>query len=250
MKNIEVHKSKRRINVSDVDFNSKLRLDNIFNILQNEALEHSEKIGVGFKTYMKKSQTWVLTWAKIKINQYPEFEDEIEIHTWLKKIFKLYTLRDFTFFDKNKREIINASTGWLLLNLENLRPIRPEEIPETVSFLPEKNAISDLPQKIIIKEDLKEVFRKKIYYSDIDVNFHVNNSKYIEFILNSFPIEFLKENEIEMIELYFISDSKINDEIEVLSNHTINNQDAFFKIRNKTKNSVVLRANIKLRKIG
>lgn len=242
MKDYSLNKSKIRINISEVDFNAKLRLDNIFNIMQNEALKHSEKIGVGFKSYMKKNQTWVLTWAKIKIIEYPTFEDEIEVNTWLKRTFKLYTLRDFAFYDKNGNNIINASTGWLLLNISNLRPLRLENIPDTVVFLENRNAINELPDKISINKELKIRFEKTVFYSDLDMNFHVNNSRYIEYILNSFPIDDFRNKEIKEITLYFISDARINESIQVYTDYKKGDNIIQCEIRNKSRNSIILKS--------
>jgi len=249
MKDYSINESRIRINISEVDFNAKLKLDNIFNIMQNEALKHSEKIGVGFKSYIKKNQTWVLTWAKIKIAKYPKFEDEIQVNTWLKRTFRLYTLRDFAFYDKDGENIINASTGWLLLNLSNLRPTRLENIPNTVSFLENKNAIDELPNKILIKNELKIRFEKRVFYSELDVNFHVNNSRYIEYILNSFPIDDFRNKEIKEITLYFISDAKLNEDIQVYTDYERENSIIQCEIRNKSRNAVILKSIINFKDI-
>ncbi len=228
------------ISLSDVDFKGHYKLNSIFESMQNEALHHSNRIGVGFNKFLSDGQIWVLSWVKIKIIEYPVFEERILLKTWLKEQYKLYTIRDFIFFNKIDEPIIRASTGWLLLDAKSKRPTRPRNLPETVNFLPKQSALDEKPRKIDDKDDLKTIFEKKIYYTDLDLNFHTNNSKYIEIILNTFPLEKHKTKKIKEMSLYFLSEAKYGDNIKVLSKKEINGSD-FIKIMNITTKKQILR---------
>ncbi len=240
---IKVWERESEIPISYVDFEGKLRLDSIFNIMQNEALNHSEKIGVGFKKFLKDNQIWVLTWAKIKIDKYPKFEERIMLKTWLREQYRLFTIRDFLFSDESGHISVRASTGWLLLNAKTKRPERPKDLPKTVKFLSDKKALEDYPRKL---KDFEyhggKNSRKKIQYTDLDLNNHTNNSRYIEFVLNSVFAENLKKKEISTFELFFFSDSKFSEEIECF----LKNQEKLTNILiiNNTKNIKILRADI------
>ena len=48
-------------------------------------------------------------------------------------------------------------------------------------------------------------------YSDIDINGHVNSIKYIEHILDLFPIEFFKEKRIKRFEMAYVAESYYGD---------------------------------------
>ncbi len=78
-----------------------------------------------------------------------------------------------------------------------------------------KNALPDLPQKIVpsIKPDL--IYTTKIRYSDIDLNQHANNAKYIELMLDCFEKEFHKEHTVKSLVVSFNAESKFGDEIQL-----------------------------------
>ncbi len=240
---IEIWERELEIPISYVDFEGKIRLDSIFNIMQNEALNHSEKIGVGFRKFLKDNQIWVLTWAKIKIDKYPRFEEKIVLKTWLREQYRLFTIRDFLFLDEYGNMSIRVSTGWLLLNAKTKRPERPKNLPKTVKFLSDKKALNEFPKKLKDFEYYeKKGIEKKILYTDLDLNNHTNNAKYIEFILNSVFSENLKRKEISTFELFFFSDSKFMEEIECLfKEHDITTN---VLIMNNTKKAKILRADI------
>jgi acyl-ACP thioesterase len=56
---------------------------------------------------------------------------------------------------------------------------------------------------------------KKFRYTDIDVNKHVNNTRYIEMILDSYSTEHHKNNLIKSMAASFISESFYDDEVEI-----------------------------------
>ena len=50
-------------------------------------------------------------------------------------------------------------------------------------------------------------------YSDIDINGHVNSIRYIEHILDLFPIELYKESRIRRFEMAYVAESYYDDEL-------------------------------------
>ena len=48
-------------------------------------------------------------------------------------------------------------------------------------------------------------------YSDIDINGHVNSIKYIEHILNLFPLEVFKEKFVKRFEIAYVAESYYGD---------------------------------------
>lgn len=62
--------------------------------------------------------------------------------------------------------------------------------------------------KVTEKTPLVE-YRTK--YSDIDINGHVNSIKYIEHILDLFPIEVFKEKRVKRFEMAYVAESYYGD---------------------------------------
>lgn len=50
-------------------------------------------------------------------------------------------------------------------------------------------------------------------YSDIDINGHVNSIRYIEHILDLFPIEMYREKRIRRFEMAYVAESYYGDEL-------------------------------------
>ena len=65
-----------------MDPKSRAHLTSICNFLQEGAGAHAESAGFGFEDMMKRNQVWVLSRLKIEIEDYPIWQQEVELKTW------------------------------------------------------------------------------------------------------------------------------------------------------------------------
>jgi len=116
----------------------------------------------------------------------------------------------------NKDEIIARGTSaWLLLDSKSLRPKILTQLYPELKLLDTKDALPDLPEKINSETDMEKVYSKKIGYSDIDLNQHTNNAKYIELMFDCFEQNFHKEHWVKSITVSFNAQTKFDEEIEL-----------------------------------
>lgn len=211
----EFYENGRTIQAHEVDFTNRLRIDSLFMLLQDVAAEHADKLNLGYSALTEHSLGWVLSWAKVNITSFPEFGEEIKIRTWPKKKYKLYSLRDFYIYDKSDRIIIKATTAWLPINIKTKRIIDTSSLPAPINYQEMESAVDELPHKVTEQEDKKLIFTKHMRYTDLDLNQHVNNIRYIELIMDSFPKEHYEKFQPVSISVNFVSESGYNDEIEI-----------------------------------
>lgn len=201
------------IQAHEVDFMNRLRADSLFMLLQDTAAFHADKADLGYKSLSKHNLAWVLSWAKVEIEELPGFGEEIKIATWPKKRYKLYVLRDFYVYI-NEKIIVKAATAWLPINMKSKRIIDSTALPAPIQYL-EQSAIDEIPQKVIEQQSREFVLTKKMRYSDVDLNQHVNNIHYIELIMDSFGKDKYEKAGLKSLEVNFVSESIYNDELEV-----------------------------------
>jgi acyl-ACP thioesterase len=66
-----------------------------------------------------------------------------------------------------------------------------------------------------LPELLNPDFRRKrqIEYTDIDLVYHVNNVKYIELIMNSFPLHTHKKKNVRTLEINYLGEAKYGEDV-------------------------------------
>ena len=74
-----------------------------------------------------------------------------------------------------------------------------------------------MPSKIVASEDNIQIETRKIHYSDLDFNCHMNNVRYVELLMDTHDFEFYKTHRPSFISLNYIKEIKENEMVTVYS---------------------------------
>ncbi len=232
-----------KISAFDVDANNRLRINRVFDYFQDVASNDAERLGFGYKNFIPKGLFWVLSWVKFEFMSYPKFMDEVKIQTWGKKQHKLYSMRDFLLLNSNGELIVKGTSAWLLLDSKSLRPKILTQLYPKLKLLDTKDALVDLPQKINRAEKMGLVYSRTIRYSDIDLNRHTNNAKYIELMFDCFDQTFHKEHTVKTLTVSFNAETKFDEEIELYKGSIDTSIPShYIEAKNKTSGATVFQA--------
>jgi acyl-ACP thioesterase len=208
-----IFKRHYEINSIFVNARKKLGLYALLNLLQDAAWTHANELGFGYEDSLRRKVFWVLTRQKVVMQEWPAWHESIEIHTWIRPILKSFTYRDFEIFHED-RKIGEATTSWVLLDADTRRPttIDFENIDNIVR---KEGALEIDAPKISLKPDLESRAEFQVRNSDLDVNEHVNNTKYAQWILDSIPREWHHEFELHSFEVNFLAETFSQDLISI-----------------------------------
>jgi len=238
------------IRTNDADFNNRVKVNSIFIFLQDIAAEHANKLHLGYDDLIKKELGWVLSWIRVEIDEYPKFTDNIKVKTWPKCKYKLFYIRDFLIYNENNKAIIKASTAWLPVNIKTKRIIDLQSAGINIPYEKEENALTVYPEKIIFNKESKIIESKIFKYSDLDLNQHVNNTKYVEMILDCFSKDFHSAHVIKNITVSFQAESFYGDEVEIsISNQSSTEMINIVEAKNKISWKTVFQSIVEWSKI-
>jgi medium-chain acyl-[acyl-carrier-protein] hydrolase len=201
----------------EVDAKGKASLPTLSKFMQETAYNHANHLEFGYHQLKEKNLFWVLSRLLIKIDRYPKWGDKIQIRTWPSGVERLFAYRDFRVLDEKGTQLAAAGTVWLMLDAQKRRPQRAEELKARIKLLPNERALEQRPAKIPGLSNPVEGRFFPVRYSDLDLYNHVNNAKYIEWILDSFPAEMHREFTVTEFEINFLSEAKLGDEAAILT---------------------------------
>lgn len=197
-----------------VNFQKKLGLYHLINILQDAAAIHADNLGYGHKDMKRLKTFWVLARQTLVMNKWPEWHDKLTVRTWVRSGDGAFFHRDFQMFLHGEL-IGECSTTWVTLDLETRKTVIVDRNKIT-SLLHDSERLSFNPQKIKPLTDLQELISFKVRNSDIDHNMHVNNTKYAKWILDSIPFDWQQKYTLKGYEINFIAETKLGDLITIL----------------------------------
>jgi acyl-ACP thioesterase len=149
------------------------------------------------------------------MDEYPGWGEKIKVKTWLTGMGRLFALRNFSITNSKDKIISTARSAWLVLDLKSRRPQRIEPLFKRILPLLDCPAEVEEPEKIPGSVHPKKENLFKVRYSEIDRHHHVNNTKYIEWILDSYPFEMHQKFHIHTFEINFLAESSREDEISI-----------------------------------
>ena len=215
------------ISFDEVDTKNEAFLPVLWSFMQETAWHHADHLRLGYSDLMEHNYFWVLSRLSIQMEEYPRWGDQIRVKTWLAGIGRLFALRHFSIADSKGKIIGTAKSAWLVLDLESRKPRKIGPVFKHIEHLFEGVSVTEEPEKIPPPAYPKMEKSYTVRYSDIDMHHHVNNIKYIEWVLDSFPFEMNQTHQIHTFEINFLAESSCGDAIAIHSEPLQESQPAF-----------------------
>ena len=142
---------------------------------------------------------------------------------------------------KEGEEIARAASVWALVDIKEGKLIKVNDYSVGFENEPIPETVSPMRIKMPPAESFLSVGKRRIVYSDIDYNMHMNNTRYPNMLCDF--MELADTDRIAGMTLSYLHEAALGDELEVLSAKTEDNY--FFKTVGKD-GKVCLEAMVRL----
>lgn len=218
-----------QIQPQDVDFQYQVTIAALGNILLTTAGFNADHNGFGMRRLNDMNAAWVITRIGIQMDIFPKQYEEIKVETWVEKVERISTTRNFKIYDKNNRVIGGASTHWVMLDLATRRPKFLNEIDDLLVFSDKDPGVIE-PLIKLSAINGKLFNQRKVRYSDIDINGHTNSMRYIEWISDCFSLDTYRRKHLKRFEINYAHEVMFDEEVGVYGEE-IEKDDFRFEIR-------------------
>ena len=203
------------------DFTKHLFIGHLGNNLLNAADFHSNDRGYGVNYLNSVNKTWVLSRLSVELDKIPAIYEDFVVETWIDSVMRYFTNRNFKITNKDGYVYGYGKSIWAMIDTTTRQPVDILKTSnETISEYLEADYANPIKKSSRVKldDDLKLQQSILTTYSDIDINGHVNSIKYIEHILDLFPIEYYKKYRIKKFDIAYIMESHNNDKLNFYTN--------------------------------
>ena len=203
------------------DFTKHLFIGHLGNNLLNAADFHSNDRGYGVNYLNSVNKTWVLSRLSVELDKIPAIYEDFVVETWIDSVMRYFTNRNFKITNKDGYVYGYGKSIWAMIDTTTRQPVDILKTSnETISEYLEADYANPIKKSSRVKldDDLKLQQSILTTYSDIDINGHVNSIKYIEHILDLFPIEYYKKYRIKRFDIAYIMESHNNDKLNFYTN--------------------------------
>jgi len=209
-----VFSKKWEINFTQCTPNGYMKYTDLCNILQLTAGDHAEIGGISFTDMQEFNQAWVLSRMKLEIESLPKWRDVVTVKTWIISLENSRSVRALEVYVGDKK-LIGCETFWAVFNTKIRRPEGLALPHEHFEKFPELLSTSERVKKVDLYDDMKNVNRRKVVLSDLDIVNHVNNVKYLEWCLDLVDVKLILKQKISSIDMNFMKELIMDDEVAI-----------------------------------
>lgn len=200
-----------------VDMSGRIFMGILGNHLLNAAGNHSQRRGWGISALNESQHTWVLSRLSIEMKEMPRQYEHAEVRTWVESVIKLFTNRNFAILRPDGTPYGYARSIWAMIDVNTRKPCDLLSLydGDIVRYVvnPEENVCPIEGHGRFRFRNAELVRTIETYYSDIDINGHVNSIKYIEHILDLFPREKFTGQGIRRFEIAYKTEAYMGDRL-------------------------------------
>lgn len=186
---------------------SKLRIHNLFMLLQEAAYLSAENLGFGYSNLKTNNMAWVLSNLKVQFLEFPQWTDSISIETWPSGFNRLYGFRDYSIKTAQGKSLMNSTSEWMAIDVESRRPVNINDFEIELPDYGERSLDEKLsrlnPKRF---GEGKEIFEVIVPYSAIDENGHVNNAEFVKWSFDGLKKAEINFENISSLQVSFISE--------------------------------------------
>lgn len=187
------------------------------------ATEHADKLGVGFRELQSNDNSWVLSRVTFELNRFPRMFETYTLTTWIEGFNRLFSERNFEIRSADGEIIGYVRSIWVAINSSTRRPADLSQFAHLAETVADRPCPIEKQSKIRIPAQTPQIVNSYTFrVSDIDLNRHVNSTRYIELILNQLELADYDENYLQRFEIEYKQEALYGNTVEVTSTQTDN----------------------------
>jgi len=198
------------------DFNYRLFMGHMGNHMLNAADFHATANGFGMDYLLPNRRAWVLSRLAIEMEEMPTMYTRFYVETWVESVMRFFTNRNFRVVGTDGRVFGYGRAVWALVDLDTRKPTDLLLIPGiniADRVVKDKPCLMEKASRVKMSTQAELVRTIETYYSDIDINGHVNSVKYIEHVLDLWPGSWHKDHPLHRFEVAYVAEGHQGDRI-------------------------------------
>lgn len=215
-----------RIEPRDSDFMKRATLMALADYILHTAGEDADRNGFGVRDLNLNNASWVLTRMALETVRMPSEYERVRITTWVSGITRAMTTRNFEVFGDDDAMLACAVTNWAMIDLTARRMLDLQTLSAYGTMTQDFPLPAALPRRLPAVA-CGEVHEHTVAYSDLDFNGHANSVKYIQWAVDTMPLDDVAGKRFARTDINFLHETRHGERLSIVAA-----PDGLFEIRN------------------
>ncbi|HML48130.1 MAG TPA: thioesterase [Clostridia bacterium] len=183
----------------DCDVSAIWRPDAIFLAMQEISGAHTRVLECDHEGALPPSILWVLYRMRLNIHRDVRIGESVTLRTYHTQTMRMFFPRHYGFYAQDGSLVASASSLWLLMDRNTRRMTDCEPIRQILTETVGRDPALERPDSVAMLPEVKHIQERLPQYSDLDLNGHVNNARYVTWLCDLLGIDCLRTHRIESL---------------------------------------------------
>lgn len=203
------------IRYTDVDAFDNLKMSSLLAFQEESAGLSADELGFGYNAIACKNLGFIIVNNYIELNRPIKLGEELELHTWPLKPRHTIFFRDYEIYASGEK-VGAATTRWCMIDTKKyaVAPVSAYFSEGDFDGYNTERSVNFNAWKIPQTDGGRLAYSKLVTCSDYDHYFHVNNTKYADYLLDTFCLDELKDKFIKKLQITYVKQCKMGEMID------------------------------------
>lgn len=204
----------------ECDARGRLHVPALMNLMQESANRNAADYGISIADLARRGLGWMLMRFRLTMHQYPQLGESIRVVTYPTAVEKYFIYRDFQVQAADGTRLAEASSTWLVFGhaTRSMVPLpdfaRSVAIPAGLTPLPRLPLKPDFATAPLLPDRDVSV---TVGWFSIDVNQHVNNVAYVQWLLEALGANWLTSHSLSTLDLVYRGETQLGAQLRIQS---------------------------------
>lgn len=198
---------------NDCDCFGRLKPSALLGIMQEAAGDHCLDLQVTYEDLAPRGLFWAITRQHIQITRLPKYRETITIETWPGTTSRVAYPRSTIGYDADGNELFRAMSLWVLMDIHSRSLVVPGKSGIALTGIVRGNELP-VPGALAARTLNAQTLRS-VAFTELDRNGHMNNSRYLDWMMDLLPGEFHAEHPVKDFTVSYLSEVREADAVEL-----------------------------------
>lgn len=224
----ETYSASTTVLAKDTDLKRNLSPSSLLLFSQEMSISHTKMLGFGREKTLDRGLLWVILKERFEITRMPCYDEKIMLVTYPGEMLHFFFPRHFLLLDSKKNVLVRGSALWALMDEKKRTIVDPKEYQVIIKGFSHGD---ELPLLFSNKTPvLDHSIELSAGYSHCDLNGHLNNSAYLDLMMDLIPSDYLLSHLLKRIDLTFSKEIRFGETFK--TDFGCSDDTYFFKSRN------------------
>ncbi len=201
------------ITAMHVDCHGRAKPSVLLYLIQETAGGHCQELALDWDTLAKRNLFWAVIRNRVQVTRLPVLGQTVTVETWPMPTTRSAFPRSVVAYDDQGQELFRSISLWVLMDTQTRAMVLPGKSGITVTGTLRGNELA--PPSSILPKLLENSAQRRVGYTELDRNRHMNNTRYMDWIDDLLPSAFHAEHPVRDLTICYLSEAREGEVIDL-----------------------------------